>query len=137
MVRKLIKKLLKPVINDLYHRLNKKDYLGGDYFCPVCENSVRYFLRLPDSIYEQLDKYQYVHSSFYGETINALKYSCPNCKASDRDRLYALYLNEKLPGSTNGQIKFLDVAPSRSLAKFIVKKGVQYRSADLYNDRAD
>lgn len=137
MIRKIIKRILKPIVDNLHHRLNRNEHLEGDYFCPVCENSVKYFRRLPDSIFEELDKYQYIHSSFYTETINLLKYSCPQCNASDRDRLYALFINEKLSGVSNNQITFLDIAPSRSLAKFIQKKGVQYRSADLYNERVD
>ncbi len=108
------------------------------YFCPVCSSSVGHFERFPDFYHENLDKNQHIFSIFQIETLNQLKYLCPVCEASDRDRLYALYLNQELPEVKAG-FKWLDIAPCRSLQAFIRAKYPQayYRSADRFRAGVD
>ena len=74
----------------------------------------------------------------HGETCNVRAYECPACKASDRDRLYALYLKKwfaRFPESASGI--FLDFAPSKPLQEFIQARiaaanlSLRYMSADL------
>lgn len=105
---------------------------SAKYFCSVCASPVEEFNRLPDFYYENLDKYGYIFPFFQAETINRLKYSCPACGASDRDRLYALYFQKEISEVKVG-FKLLDIAPSRSLQNFIQTKypDTNYRSADL------
>jgi SAM-dependent methyltransferase len=108
------------------------------YFCPVCTSPVKQFNRLPDFFYENLDKYKFIFSIFQAETINCLHYSCPNCGASDRCRLYSLYFQKEIP-VVQDSFRILDIAPSRSLANFIKNKypNINYRSADLTMDEVD
>jgi len=118
---------------------NKQVEISKPYFCPVCNQKVSHFDRLPDVYYELLDKYQFIHPCYNGETINVLKYSCPNCGAADRDRLYALYLNlffEKIDKKIKH--KFIDFAPAKSLSNFIKKNDFfEYRTADLFMEGVD
>lgn len=104
-----------------------------DYYCPVCEKHVVDFLPLNFYYSKMLHKHGYIHPSYLSETINLFKYSCPKCFASDRDRLYALYLSKKNPIVNDSNYEFLDIAPSKALSNFIKKnyQGIKYRSADL------
>lgn len=118
----------------LAHRL-------GRLACPVCERRVAWFEQLPKYYYENMDRYGFDYRTRKGETCNADAYSCPHCGASDRDRLYALFLGEALPREAAG-FSLLDIAPSAPLSAYIRRtfKG-EYRTADLLmedvNDRED
>jgi rubredoxin len=61
-------------------------------FCPVCRNNVLQFERLSDDHDEMAEKYGYIHSIHLAETLNRRAYGCPVCGASDRNRLYAMYI---------------------------------------------
>ena len=78
-----IKKRFKPA----------SDPLTGPFLCPVC-NTQTNMSALPAFYFSELQKYQYVHNIFLTETLNLEHYSCNNCGASDRDRLYVLFLEE-------------------------------------------
>jgi dTDP-4-amino-4,6-dideoxygalactose transaminase len=74
------------------------------------------------------------------ETCNFEAYQCPHCGATDRDRLYALYLNAKLPRLESQQPGFalLDIAPSGPLSTFIRRKfRIHYRTADRFMKNVD
>jgi hypothetical protein len=115
---------------------------GGDsaaYKCPICQKQVNEFLPLPPFYMENFEKFGYHYSVDDGETINVEQYSCPYCGASDRDRLYACYLDEKiLQYHQTDDILLLDIAPSRALGQFIKKfKQVNYHTADLLIEGMD
>jgi predicted SAM-dependent methyltransferase len=137
----VIKELVPPILLKAFREvknINKKK--PDKYHCPVCKNEVDCFLRLSDWFFEKMDQYQNVHPIFLAETINFLKYSCPSCECSDRDRLYALYLNKFFSEKTGvkTKYKFLDVAPAKSLSLFLRNnQAIDYRSVDLYNKAAD
>jgi len=95
-----------------------------------------------------MQKYGYIYASSPTETCNSKAYLCPLCGATDRDRLYALYMRDHLWPAWRGAARsILDLAPSESLAQFIrnLIKGsglqVSYQTADLYmqgvDDRVD
>lgn len=80
------------------------------------------------------EKYDFIHPLFRFETLNYKNYSCPHCGSSDRNRLYALYLNERLDekGRETARYNFLDIAPDSALAVFIRSfDNISYRSVDL------
>jgi len=68
-----------------------------------------------------------------GETINMDEYSCPNCGASDRERLYALFLDHQTnPESRKDSPFLLHFAPEPALSSYIRALGrYRYRTADL------
>src|ERR1039457_1105407 len=64
----------------------------GSFYCPVCETRHDAFYPLPAFYAEEWKRHGFNPADHEAETINEAQYSCPNCGASDRDRLYALYL---------------------------------------------
>jgi len=106
--------------------------------CPVCSTSFPNFLPLPTHYFEVANQLGARYSLDDYETLNIGQYSCPACGASDRDRLYALYIKYFLIKLTTGQLKVLEIAPAQGLSKFIrAIPLVQYRSADLCSPLAD
>lgn len=95
---------------------------------------IREKILLPITIRRKIIKYV-----FNDETINILKYSCPICDASDRDRLYALYFKNKFDViDKSKRYKFIDFAPTYTLSKFIKSYSfLEYRSADLFSEHVD
>jgi len=71
--------------------------------------------------------------------LNADEYSCPKCGASDRERLYALYVKDYLldffpPKKT----KLIHFSPEISFRNFLTSLEFQeYRTADLSRDDVD
>lgn len=98
------------------------------YYCPVCK-----------SYFENFVKYKGIHKLSDFETINIDKYSCPNCFSSDRDRLYALYIEMKINElDKSTYYKIIDFSPTFSLSNFIKSKNIfSYRSADLFMENVD
>lgn len=121
-------------IKDLIRKSSKK------YSCPVCEGKISHFNSLDDYYFEMWDKYQYIHSIFNSETFYYLKYHCPLCQSSDRNRLYALFLRRKFETYKLNKEKksFLDIAPDKNLSAWIKKQHfIDYRSVDLFMKEAD
>src|SRR6266705_2659347 len=113
---------------------------SADFFCSACEQPVRQFAPLPDFYSRKLAEHGSDLRLEDFETCNFRSYQCPHCGATDRDRLYALYLPKRLPQRRSEQQKFslLDVAPSSALSRHIRRKyGVRYRTADLYMKNVD
>ena len=129
---------LRAIKNILFDKgLPKVDDTAGSLNCPVCGAAGVKMYPLPAYYFVQSHKYQFVHNPFFSETINFEHYNCARCGASDRDRLYALYLKEYFK-STTSEIKLLDIAPAPSLRSFIEKfPNVAYRSMDLMMDDVD
>lgn len=108
------------------------------YHCPVCNTDVAGFLPIENEYLETLDRYEYNYSLFHDETFNMLKYYCPICRASDRDRLYALYFKKKMEqGNPQTKLNFIDFAPSETSYFYKQSPLLSYRSADLYMDGVD
>lgn len=99
--------------------------------CTVCERPVRAFLPLPKSYGEAARKYGYHHFG-QSETLNVAEYTCPHCGASDRERLYALFLDETVSAPTFVRgARLLHFAPERALSDRIRRLGAfDYRTAD-------
>lgn len=114
-------------------------YAGDKYHCPVCDTDVGYFKPIDEEYLALLDKYEYNYSLFHDETFNMLKYSCPHCLVSDRDRLYAMYFqNWADKADKNRKYNLVDFAPSDQLTAFFTKfPFVNYRTADLYMEGVD
>jgi len=104
--------------------------ISGPFRCPVCKTEGVGMAPLPMWYIVENHKHQTVHNPFFAETINFEHYSCLKCKASDRERLYALYMEAVLRAAENFEV--LDIAPAVALTAFVKSfPGVQYRSMDL------
>lgn len=111
---------------------------GSNFFCPVCQRGNVQFKRLPFDYLRELDKHQYIHSIFQVETLNIEYYSCTECGASDRDRLYALYFQKRLRDTSNKLFYVLDIAPTVAMNRFLKACGsLSVRTADLYMQGVD
>jgi SAM-dependent methyltransferase len=70
------------------------------------------------------------------ETLNYRAYTCPHCWASDRDRLFALYIRKRVTKSD--AIELLELAPAKPLSTMIRQYGsISLRTADLAMDGVD
>lgn len=109
------------------------------YLCPVCGKSVAGFAPLPDFYAENLRMHGAAVDFDNVETLNWRAYSCNECGASDRDRLYALYLAQRLAGrEIPAGYMLVQFAPSAPLSRFIRQfAGVNYRTADIAMDGVD
>jgi SAM-dependent methyltransferase len=107
--------------------------LTSGCLCPVCERRVENFAPVPAAFTENFEKYNYRFRNVPSETYNVSAYSCPRCNATDRDRLFALYLRRALPyRSLRADFSLLDIAPSKALSRYIKKNHqIVYRTADL------
>lgn len=109
------------------------------YGCSVCGSTLQEFLPLPSFYEENLKKYGWPFTFDDAETINPSQYSCPKCGASDRDRLYAVFLSKVLNTERfSGTLTLLDFAPSLPLREFLFKyPNIRYLSADKYMQDVD
>jgi SAM-dependent methyltransferase len=110
------------------------------FFCPVCEDKVPGFSPLPDCYLQELEEHGSDLGTSGGETCNTKAYQCPHCGATDRDRLYALYLADRLPPTAAQQSAFclLEIAPAAPLSKHIRRNyRICYRTADLFQKHVD
>ncbi len=131
---KALERKLKKFINSI----------GARYYCPVCGERVNTFQPLPEWISDNLEKHGYAYTTAQTETCNTRNYRCPFCEASDRERLYALYIQEFLSGPKADHVNaILDIGPSTRLSRFIrgrigtLEHDISYRTADLHNEEAD
>ncbi|MGA9667122.1 MAG: class I SAM-dependent methyltransferase [Gallionella sp.] len=123
----------------MINRIYKKFFnnLNSKFCCSVCNRKVRKFIPLSKFYKENAEKYGYLYTFDDAETLNYRAYSCPHCSASDRDRLYALYVSKRLAyGASN--IAMLEVAPTHSLSEMLKKSGkITLRTADLIMEGVD
>lgn len=109
------------------------------HLCPVCERRVKEFVPLPNYYRVQAVKYGYPYSFDDAETLNYSQYSCPHCHASDRDRLYALFIKEKSEGYVGKKhLDLLEFAPFKPLGQLVKRLRIyNLRTADLFMDGVD
>jgi SAM-dependent methyltransferase len=107
--------------------------------CPVCEARVEAFVPLfttLPTLHRELSEAGYELFDA-GETLNSDAYTCPVCSASDRCRIYALWISDWLRNERpRGRVKLVDFAPTNSLSRFL-RARFDYRSADLFSPAAD
>lgn len=109
-------------------------------YCPVCQNKVRAFAPLPDFYARSMEQHGSELRLSDFETCNFEAYQCPHCGATDRDRLYALFLRERLPSEQKKQEVFhlLDIAPAHALSLHIRRNyQLRHRTADLFQQDVD
>lgn len=116
--------------------------INSRLYCPVCESRVNAFDPLPDFFRENQEKYGFPFHSDDAETCNVAAYLCASCGASDRDRLYALFLRDYVR-KLEKPVQMVDFGPSQPLSTFIRRsiessgKNINYRTADLLTENVD
>lgn len=136
---KNIKKVITYIDFKFCHLLNIVKNVHHTYYCSVCEKKVFYFLALPELYKNELFINNQIFSYQNAETLNYTQYSCPKCGASDRERLYALFINTYLiPLNEIKKMKIVHFAPEHALRQFLIKLPfLQYRTADLMMNDVD
>lgn len=106
--------------------------------CPVCGSERISFDPLPEFYLDNARLHGFAYSG-KGEMISLETYSCTHCGASDRERIYALWIDQQiekkyfLKGS-----RLIHFAPEAALSKKL--KGLEffyYNTADLLMDDVD
>lgn len=116
----------------------------GKYRCSVCARRVSSFLPIESELLNDLRIHGWKYRANESETCNQESYTCPHCGATDRDRLYALYLSSYFQTLTpDHTVKIVDFAPSVPLSGFIRKLiartpySFSYVTADLLRHDVD
>ncbi len=114
-------------------------YRGDAVACPVCSTRLKCFKPIYKSFPRKLREMGFVHPLEAFETLNLAAYSCPSCDASDRERLYALYLRQRLAALDTGRrYRFVDFAPSLALSRLLrTVASLEYRTADYFRPNVD
>ena len=104
-------------------------------YCPVCGSTGIRFLPLPGLYAEMAAKTGYRYFG-QGEMTAVDTYSCPVCGASDRERLFALWLRDILREAgrdrPEGRPRLLHFAPEAALSEWLrAMNGFDYETADL------
>jgi predicted SAM-dependent methyltransferase len=114
-------------------------YLGRTHACPVCGTGLRRFKPIWKSYVRKLREHGFVHPIDALETFNVTAHTCPACGASDRERLYALYLEDRFRTlDQTRRYTLVDFAASPGLARRLrARRWLAYRTADLYRPGVD
>ena len=107
-------------------------------YCSVCSSNVEVFLPLSDYFISQWKKYGFEHIET-GEMTPLETYTCPNCHASDRERLYALWIKQQIQQKLFFKgMRLIHFAPEISLGKWLKQLDFfDYSTADLLMPEAD
>ncbi len=150
LLRRLYDYSFGPLINLIRGRSIKRDSalsqqhqsaqsVEPQFKCSVCQNQINGFRSLGSYHEENWNKYGFAFGADDFETLNSDQYFCPKCGATDRDRLYALYLQHILNSDySNKLLTIIDIAPSSQLRSLLLKyPNVRYQSADKYMKDVD
>jgi len=109
-----------------------------DLYCPVCDSRPTAFLPLSEHYIEQWQQHGFPYADA-GEMTPLDTYSCPDCGASDRERLYALWIKQQIAKKTFfGGARLIHFAPEACLSKQLrALNFFDYASADLMMAEAD
>jgi SAM-dependent methyltransferase len=121
------------IVNSLKYRTGRL-FKTKERECPLCKCKLHSFAAIDPSFLNEWQNHS--HNPMNYETLNIAEYSCPNCGASDRERIYALYLQDKLPDGAN----VLEFGPTPYMTKLLKYFPVNHRTADLFqpaNDKVD
>jgi predicted SAM-dependent methyltransferase len=123
----------------LVRRIKLPIYRGNAHECPVCGTRLKLFKPIYKSFPRKLREMGFVHPLESFETLNLAAYSCPACDASDRERLYALYLKQRLATLDPARrYRFIDFAPSLALSRLLrTLTNLEYRTADYFRPNVD
>lgn len=97
----------------MVRRIKLPLYRGDTCECPVCGAHLKLFKPIYKSFPHKLRDAGFLYPLESFETLNLAAYSCPSCDASDRERLYALYMRERLAALDPGAVTALSISRRR------------------------
>ncbi|OIR11459.1 ubiquinone/menaquinone biosynthesis C-methyltransferase UbiE [mine drainage metagenome] len=99
--------------------------------CPVCGSDQVSFLPLPELYRENSHLHGFAHFG-KGEMISLEQYTCNHCGASDRERLYALWVDQQQKkGALSRSARVMHFAPEEALSKRLRLLFADYETADF------
>lgn len=112
--------MLTKVINAIF---GKKPTTQQELQCSVCENKPVSFAPLPDYYREHALRHGFEYFGM-GETISLEMYSCNHCGASDRERIYSLWIDQQLEKNIlDKNSRIIHFAPEAALSKRLKNLG--------------
>lgn len=125
----------------LRNLLNFKEVIVGEKtksgWCPVCGLDSVAFAPLPAIYGKRARRYGYVHFG-HAEMSSLDSYTCTNCGATDRERLYALWITQQAEKGRFGQdVSTIHFAPEKALSKKLRELITSYKTADLLMHSVD
>lgn len=122
----------------LRHIFREKKDIRQSGWCPVCGSKPVAFLPLPDFYRDNAQRQGFVHFG-KGEMTSHESYTCSNCGASDRERLYALWIEQQTEAGYFSQgARLIHFAPEAALSKKLKGLGFfHYETADLLMSSVD
>lgn len=127
------------MLSTLFTSLFKAIRHGQQTFvCTVCNSTTALFLALPDFYLENARRYGFAHFE-NAETLSLKTYMCASCGASDRERLYALWIDQQVEkGCLSESSRVIHFAPEAALSARLKSLGVfDYKTADLMMNDVD
>lgn len=120
-----------PFIGNGHQHISDESGLTLRY-CPVCRNDQISFLPLPAFYRDQALQYGYMHFG-KAEMTSLETYTCSYCGASDRERLYALWIDQQIEkGAFARNAHAIHFAPEAALSNCLLSQGFfAYKTADL------
>jgi SAM-dependent methyltransferase len=127
----LLKRLFKNI-------LNAKKQPQQFMVCPTCNSKPATFVPLSDFYRENALQHGYVHFG-KGEMTALETYSCANCGASDRERLYTLWIDQQIEkGLFSKSTRVIHFAPEPVLsARLKSLNSFNYKTADIMMEHVD
>lgn len=99
--------------------------------CPVCNSQGIHFKPIP-AAYRQIARSHGFEHFGKGEMTAHETYSCSACGASDRERLYAFWINQQMQhGALRPGDNVIHFAPEACLSRVMRNSGFKYATADL------
>lgn len=107
-------------------------------WCPTCGNRPVTFLPLPEFYRDNAHRQGFVHFG-KGEMTSHETYTCSRCGASDRERMYALWIDQQIKKEYFSKGKrLIHFAPETALSKKLKELDFfDYKTADLLMDDVD
>lgn len=108
------------------------------YWCPVCDSKQTTFSPLPKFYLKNALHYGFEHLE-NAEMLSLRAYACPNCGASDRERLYALWIDQQIKKNFFPKCaRVIHFAPEAALSRKLKELNqFDYKTADLLSNNVD
>jgi SAM-dependent methyltransferase len=118
--------------------LNRAAHVRSRSLCPVCGRKRVTFRPLPAFYRDNAQRHGFLHFG-KGEMTAHDTYACGNCGASDRERLYSLWIEEGIErGLFFAGQRLIHFAPEPGLSRKLRGLGLfEYLTADLSMDGVD
>jgi len=118
--------------------LRGRQPVQGASWCPVCGCKQASFALLPEFYRENAHRYGFEHFN-NEEMLSVDAYTCASCGASDRERIYALWIDQQIERNFFPKItRTIHFAPEAALSVKLKRIDLfDYKTADLLMDHVD